>query len=780
MRVRPLRTLCSGLLLALALVPSTALHAQQTLLRGLVADQAGTGIGGAAVTLVGADSVEVITAADGSFSARLAGARVRVRTQQLGFAMDERVVELRDNMPVIRIVLEPAAIRLDQLDAAAAELRRERPVAATAVDARAADVQMVATADLVDRATGVRVRQSGGVGSRQLLSIHGLSGRQVRTFVDGLPSEFLGAAASMAALPASALERVEVYKGAVPSELGGDALGGALNFVTRAPDAGVRMALSAGSYGALNGSGAAGMQVGGVSVGLNAAHVRARNDYRMDVTIPDAAGQPQPARVRRFHDGYTITRAAVDLRSSPVQWADALRLQLFGAAEHRELQHAAVMAQPYGAATTGETGGGVVLSWQKQAGRLSAGIDAGHSRQRGTFTDTTLNVYAWDGTISRRRDYGGEISSSRNMLRLDTRNDMVRGSAGVSLAAGIIRLHVLHLGTSRVGQDSVAAAYYGDDPFRYPSDMTRNVAGLSWEASMLRDQLRTELAIKHYAMDVHGFGITPQGFLPSEPQHHSRNGVMAGVSWSASPGLLLKLSGERATRLPDSHEVLGDFAVVRPNPLLRPEVSTNVNVAAELGRQRFRLELGGFLRETDDIVYLRTSQFFSIHENLLKSRSHGLELALSALPTTNLAINGALTWQDVRNRSPVGQSSSVADRYFNARLPNIPVLFGNAQAVATLERSRGTMRSWWSSSYVQEFFLHWEVDGRRDSKAVIPTQLAHNLGVSLTSASGNVQLLGEIQNITNARTYDVYSIPRPGRSLQLGVQFRLHAGRPSH
>ena len=41
--------------------------------------------------------------------------------------------------------------------------------------------------DLVNRTTGIKVREQGGVGSDFDLSINGLSGNSVRYFLDGMP-----------------------------------------------------------------------------------------------------------------------------------------------------------------------------------------------------------------------------------------------------------------------------------------------------------------------------------------------------------------------------------------------------------------------------------------------------------------------------------------------------------------------------------------------------------------------------------------------------------------
>ena len=55
--------------------------------------------------------------------------------------------------------------------------------------------------DLVNRTTGIKVREEGGVGSDFALSIHGMSGNSVRYFLDGMPLDTKGSGVALANLP---------------------------------------------------------------------------------------------------------------------------------------------------------------------------------------------------------------------------------------------------------------------------------------------------------------------------------------------------------------------------------------------------------------------------------------------------------------------------------------------------------------------------------------------------------------------------------------------------
>ena len=86
--------------------------------------------------------------------------------------------------------------------------------------------------DILARVSGVNIRQSGGVGSDFTLSLNGLSGNQVRLFLDGVPMDYFGSSLGLDNFSANLLDRIEVYKGVAPIHLSSDALGGAINIVT--------------------------------------------------------------------------------------------------------------------------------------------------------------------------------------------------------------------------------------------------------------------------------------------------------------------------------------------------------------------------------------------------------------------------------------------------------------------------------------------------------------------------------------------------------------------
>ena len=87
--------------------------------------------------------------------------------------------------------------------------------------------------NLLNTVTSVKIREEGGLGSNYSFSLNGFSGNQVKFFIDGIPMDNFGSSFNLGNISANMAERIEVYKGVLPVYLGSDALGGAVNIVTR-------------------------------------------------------------------------------------------------------------------------------------------------------------------------------------------------------------------------------------------------------------------------------------------------------------------------------------------------------------------------------------------------------------------------------------------------------------------------------------------------------------------------------------------------------------------
>lgn len=166
-----------------------------------------------------------------------------------------------------------------------------------------------------------------------------------------IPLEYLGGGYGINNVPINQLEHVEIYKGVVPVNLGGDALGGAVNLVTNQNHKKTFQAsYEVGSFNThlINLSGQQQFRNNWFA-GIDAFVNYSDNDYKVDIETVDENANLKPARVKLFHNAYKhyFTEAYAGIKNK--KWADELRLSIALYQIDRQSQHPALMTNPYGA-----------------------------------------------------------------------------------------------------------------------------------------------------------------------------------------------------------------------------------------------------------------------------------------------------------------------------------------------------------------------------------------------------------------------------------------------
>ena len=134
-------------------------------------------------------------------------------------------------MPIGTVVVD-AQRPADETEAQRRE--REALPLATVIDARRATAAQSSVADLLSGEVGVHVRSRGGLGSFTSVSLRGSEESEVTVLLDGVPlSRAASGAIDLSEIPADGLERIEIFRGAPPIQLGAEAVGGVINLVSR-------------------------------------------------------------------------------------------------------------------------------------------------------------------------------------------------------------------------------------------------------------------------------------------------------------------------------------------------------------------------------------------------------------------------------------------------------------------------------------------------------------------------------------------------------------------
>lgn len=645
--------------------------------------------------------------------------------------------------------------------------------AVTVVNTRRAKQQAADLGEVLARTQGVALRRDGGLGSATRFSLNGLYDEQVRFFLDGVPLDVAGYPFGLANVPVNLIERVEVYRGVVPVRFGADALGGALNLATDTRyDSQLAGSYQVGSFGTHRAtvSGRYRHEPSGFVLGGHAFADKSDNDYRVDVTVDDAR-----VNVRRFHDGYRAFGGALEAGVVDRPWAKRLLLRLYATTYDKELQHNIVMAVPYGEVRSGQTVYGATARYDvdlSETWKLETVVS--YARRAVDYIDDASWIYDWYGNRTPRRR-PGEVRSdpSDQTIWQDT------GFARLMLSWELLPRHFLRASltptlVSRTGNERIQAPDERD-PLTARQDVFTFVSGLEYELNAIHDRIANVVFVKDYVYRSKSEEPLPGNLFRRADRSDHKAGAGNALRVDILPWLLLKASYEFATRLPSASELFGDGVFVGPNLALKPEVSHNGNFGPRVELRlpalgQLTLDVNAFLRQSDNLIVLLGDDPAFSFQNVYKSRGWGVENALAwTSPGRWLALDGALTWQDLRNASNDGTFA----RYEGARVPNRPWLFASWGArlrFAKLPDAEDALEPYYMGRYVHSFHRGWE----RTSQEV-PAQVMHNLGLTyvLSFADVRTSTTFEVSNVSDARLYDNFGVQKPGRAYYLKLTAEL-------
>jgi vitamin B12 transporter len=688
--------------------------------------------------------------------------------------------------PGVVAPLAPAlgpAVDVTVVGSSKAQRTRESAEAVTVVELDVATRQAADLGEVLARMEGINVRRAGGLGSDARFSLNGLTDDQIRFLVDDVPLELAGYPQGFANMPWLMLDHVVVYRGVVPIRFGADALGGALNLVSRQPTRGYggEASYQVGSFGTHRAALSA-FQVHkptGLYTRLSLYVDSTRNDYEVDVEVADDAGGLTPRRVKRFHDAYRAYGGSAELGFVKRRWAERLVLRVFGMRSSRELQNNQIMTVAYGEARYDRASYGANLRYQQPLTRTLR-LDAlvGYVQQPMRFIDEAGWVYGWLGERLRPDLNPGETTNKA----LDQSFWQQSAFARLLLAWTIADGHKLELAwmptyTSRTGEEHRPLPAGSRDPLRDLQRQLSIVSGLAYELSALDDRVENSLFVKSYVYLGWASQTAPNMVKIDRDTTVTRFGVGDSLRVRITGALYAKGSYEFATRLPRPLEMFGDGVFINPSLALKPESSHNGNLELTLRQDtpragQVRASVNGFVRKVrnqilelparTEVNAMRDFQF----QNVYAARSLGAETTVGwTSPRDYVALDANVTYVDLRNDS----SKGTFGMYEGDRLPNRPYLFANASGRGTLHsllRAEDELSLFWYVRYVHDFYRSWESLGLRETKAKIAGQTSHTLGLmySLALERYSLDSVLEVQNLTDAKLYDNWGAQRPGRA----------------
>jgi vitamin B12 transporter len=651
--------------------------------------------------------------------------------------------------------------------------------AVTNVDLRRAKLESADLGSVLSRVEGVNVQRVGGLGSEARFSLAGFDETQIRFFIDGVPLELAGYPFGFQNVPISFGERVEVFKGVVPVNLGTDALGGAFNLITDRRTTGMRAAASydVGSFGLHRLSAGARYRdaSSGFFVKAEAFLDRADNDYPVHVKVADRTGIISETKAYRFHDAYGARGGNVEVGLVDRPWARRLLLRVFATDYRKEIQHNSIMTAPYGEAEEGGISTGASLRYENTfAGHLTTRAVGGYVHSRSDFLDDSTCIYNWFGQCANMQVTPGEIAATATDVSVWDRTGFLRAGADWTVSDNHrLRFAIAPTYHDRTGDDRLKEI---NDAATAERTMFKWVNGLEYEAQLLDGKLVNAAFVKHYLQSAR----SDETFAGATSNRHADRrlwGVGDGLRYELLTWLFVKASYEFATRLPEPKEVFGNGGFVLENLTLSPERSHNVNLT--LGLDDFAAPVGklngnvtGFFREADNLIMLFPLGEVVRYENVYEARVVGVEGALSWLsPGEHVELAGNATYQNLRNASHEGPLAL----FEGERIPNKPYFWANARArlqKRAFAAADDSLSLTWYTRYTRDFYRSWEGAGRKGPEDSVPDQLTHGAVMTYATSSERARQLavsGEVHNITDERVFDFLGVQRPGRAAYFKV-----------
>ncbi len=695
--------------------------------------------------------------------------------------------------------------------------RKEREgFAVNVIETKEAALRNIQTNELLDQSVGVRVRQNGGLGSGVNYNLNGMSGNSVRVFINGIPASTFGSSFDLNSIPPALIERIEVYKGVIPSYLADDALGGAINVVLKKNmNNNINASISYGSFNTFqaNFSAAYRDDKSGFTIKPSAFYNFSDNNYEVWGKFARnilADGSYEYVRAKRFNDAYKSKGGRVELGFTDVKWADQMMVGINLSDSYKEIQHGTYMTVPYYGRFTEADARVLSLEYQKKniVKNLDLSLSGMLSSRTTTVNDTVKWRYNWYGQIATGL-YGEPLLTPQGAQQgAPTLNTIKRD---VSTLRSLLTYHIhnqhrivfshYYYGVNRNDTDKLKSI--AQQQFEGTRYVTKNISSLSYEFDAFQKKLRGNIFYKYYLQNLRKtdpVAVKDENNntireLQTKEQKQKTSGYGIATAYALSENTSLLFSAEKAVRLPSENEIFGSPGEnILENNDIRPEISNNFNLGAKIGpfkiqeHHRLSFSVSGFLRDTKDKIVRRVNDRINNaeqtapFENLGKTQSIGFEFEMHYNIKRKLNIGASMSkFKTVFNDRYDVNGNEYRHRY-KVQIPNEPFFTANANAQYTFEDvllEKTKLHLHYNFSFIQSFYTIWPLETTANyhsylAESQVPKQFIQDIGMSYVFPKKNFVLSFDVKNIFDKQAYDNFAVQKPGRAFYLKLNYNFN------
>ena len=653
---------------------------------------------------------------------------------------------------------------------------------ATAVDTKELVNTTKTLSEALSKAPGMKIRESGGVGSDMAVTMDGFSGKYVKVFIDGVPQEGVGSSFGINNIPVNFADRIEVYRGVVPVGFGSDAIGGVINIVT--PKRQRRWFLDASySYGSFNTHKAYvnfGQTLGnGFKYEINAFQNYSDNDYWVDAPVENFAtggiNRNKLEHVRRFNDTYHNEAVIAKIGFVNKPWADRLMGSFTYSHMYKQIQTGVRQEIVYGQK---HRHGHSLIGAMEYGKRnfLTKGLDVAFNANYNR--NVTINV----DTASVKYNWRGETDPLNSPGEQSYQNSRANNNNWTATLTTDYRLNANHLftvndvfNTFNRSNDNLLASIVSSDEIGKIT--TKNIVGLSYRYTP-NNKLNFIAFGKQYHQYVSGPAATTsaQDTYVKSSRSVDAFGYGAAGTWFMPLGFQMKASYEKAYRLPTIEEMFGDEDLEVGDMSLKPESSHNVNLNlsynATFGNNIIYVEAGFIYRDTRDyiqrnILALSGGKSAATYVNYGKVDTKGFSVSARYNFSKWVSLGGNFTQMNVRDNMKTAMGSTMANVAYRERMPNQPYMFADSDINFYwhgLGEKSNVLTVAYDNQYTHKFCYYASNIGSNNNDYMVPDQFSHNLTISYGIKNGRYNFSFECRNFTNERLYDNFSLQKAGRA----------------
>ena len=774
--------------------------AQHSLSGRVVSEKDGAPVVNAAI-YIKKNNVEVFTDKNGLYHIKLTqSGKYTIRVSFMGYNTVEQTVNIKGES-TLNFTLKENLQELNEVVVSAsaqkAEINRIRqsPMAVTVVDGEKLRGRSSGIEEILTRTSGIKVRKTGGLGSASRISVHGLEGKRVAVYINGFPLNSPDGSFDINDIPIDVIKYIEVYKGIVPAEYGGDGLGGAINIVTREDECDlVGFTQELASFGTFKTLASAQKLFAKPGILFNVAFFKnkSKNNYMMSWPVFETnLPASEYRKVRRNNDYYDADFYHVGIGFRKLYF-DKLDLECAFYRNKKGIQSLNFDSRH---AYTKSLNIMPTLDLEKN-NFIFKGLDMRNTLVapiiRSNMTDTATTKTQWDGTVTQA------IGETEDNLFNESHNRQFELRNKLNLKYMLGR-HSFNLNDQFVlsdyrPKDERMNEYLGFDPSSFPSKMISNNIGFSHLYVSSDNRFQNSLTMSIYYLKSKIFKTSDalskdHAEDVAAPKQTSVNktyyGFSEGVSYEFWKGVRGKISFSHNVRIPDTGELFGNGISIKPSVNLQPEVGNNLNVGIIIDRRnlcgltRVQWETNFYYMYMKNMIRLFPADTRSIYTNLGKTSTLGFDTDIKVDVTPNIYAYFNLTLQDIRDRQKwLNDEKGTDNPTYDKHVPNIPSFYynyGMEYHVEGLLGKKELSRVYVDVSHVGEFDWGWQMSTLPDQrkKWLIPSNDVFTIGLQQSFWHNNISLSFEVENIFDKENYMEFKMPLQGRTFKAKLRFNL-------